>query len=86
MAEPQLGPSPNAEYRRRSEIVAPPHAGTYRGWATWYEAGDFAHGICYRATKWWARSPTGELISHPDPGSTGDLAWLKAEIDRRESR
>lgn len=28
-------------------------------------------------------SPPCELIAHPDPGSTGDLAWLKAEIDRR---
>lgn len=73
------------QYERRCRIE--PHAHvenpTHRGWTLWYDAGEFESGICYRATKWRARSPTGELLEHPDHGHTGSLVWLKAEIDRR---
>lgn len=55
----------------------------YRGWTLWYDAGEYQTGVCYRETKWRARSRGGKLIEHPDPGQTGDLAWLRAEIDRR---
>lgn len=68
-------------YTRLSRIEPPANAGTYRGWATWYDWGHFEHGICYRETKWRARSPAGVLI---EPPGVGSLAWLKAEIDRRE--
>lgn len=70
-------------YARRSAIVPPEGATQYRGWSVWYDAGDFEHGICYRETKWRGCSPTGELIEHPNRASTGDLVWVKAEIDRR---
>lgn len=67
----------------RLEPPADPGGPPYRGWTIWYDAGLHSTGITYRETKWRARGPSGELIAHPDPGSTGDLAWVKAEIDRR---
>lgn len=72
-------------YARRSKIEPPADAGDHRGWAIWYDAGDFEHGICYRETKWRAQSPAGDQIE-PPLGRVGDLAWLKAEIDQREDR
>lgn len=73
------------QYQRRCRIEPPadPGGAPYRGWTIWYDAGEFEAGICYRATKWRARGPSGELLEHPDTGSTGSLVWLKAEIDRR---
>lgn len=69
------------------DAIAPDAAETYRGWAVWWDQGHYEHGIVYRATKWRAQSPSGDLIENPDvPPNQPPLdgfAWVKAEIDRR---
>lgn len=73
------------ESAARHFIVKPPkHASRYRRWRVWHDFGHFEHGIVYRATKWRAMSPTGQLIEHPAVTDTGSLKWLEAEIDRIE--
>lgn len=71
------------------DIIPPEGAPEHRGWALWFDPGHYEHGIVYRETKWRGRSPAGDLIENPppEPGvpQPDGFAWLKAEIDRRES-
>lgn len=55
MPQVNLDKSENVEYFRRGIAHAPANCPSYRGWATWYDFGEFETGICFRETKWRAQ-------------------------------